>query len=90
MTFFQKKDNLRNVPPKEPGQTRVLLFSDIHLGLFPSRIRQLLTKRILGSFNHLLRRRRKVRVERIAALAELMPGIDADVTVYCNPASSLR
>ena len=88
MTFFQKKDNLRNVPPKESEQVRLLLFSDIHLGLFPSRIGQLLNKRILGSFNHLLRRRHKVRVERIAALAKLLPGIDADVTVCAGDLTS--
>ena len=76
------------MPDKEPGQTRVLLFSDIHLGLFPRRISQLLNKRILGSFNHLLRRRHKVRAERIAALAELMPGIDADVTVCAGDLTS--
>ena len=88
MTFFQKNDNLRTVPAKEAGQARVLLFSDIHLGLFPRRIGQLLNKRILGSFNHLLRRRRKVRAERIAALAELMPGIDADVAVCAGDLTS--
>ena len=88
MTFFQKNDNLRTVPVKAPGQVRVLLFSDIHLGLFPRRIGQLLNKRILGSFNHLLRRRHKVRVERIAALAGLMPCIDADVTVCAGDLTS--
>jgi len=76
------------VPEKEKGQTRVLLFSDIHLGLFPRRLVQLMNKRLLGSVNHLLRRRHKVRAQCISALAAAMPSINADVTVCAGDLTS--
>ncbi len=68
------------LPPKPNGARRVLLFSDLHIGVFP-RVSQMLNKRLLGAFNHLFRRRNRLRADNIARLAELLPRIEPDVTI---------
>ena len=68
------------IPPKNDGVKRVLLFSDLHIGVFP-RLSQMLNKRALGAFNHFFRRRNRLRAENISRLAELRPQINPDVTI---------
>jgi len=76
------------IPPKPSGAKRVLLFSDLHLGVFP-RLSQMLNKRVLGAFNHLFRRRNRLRGENISRLAELRPQIAPDVTICAGDLGSV-
>lgn len=77
-----------DTPPKPDGAQRIVLFSDIHLGLFPKSILQLWNKRILGSFNHLLRRRHRIKKERIAQLAKMLPALKPDWVVCTGDITS--
>ncbi len=73
--------SIDKLPDKRPGDTRVLLFSDIHLGAPFESAGQIFSKRILGALNYHLKRKGKIRPERISRLAELMPRIAPDVTI---------
>ena len=81
--------SLASLPEKAPGQFRILLFSDIHLGLFPRRLCEMLNKRAIGAVNHFFRRRHKVCAERIEELARAMPQISPDVTVCAGDLTSV-
>ena len=76
------------IPPKQDGAKRVLLFSDLHLGVFP-RLSQMLNKRVLGAFNHFFRRRNSLRPSNISRLAELLPQIAPDVTICAGDLGSV-
>ena len=75
-------------PPKPNGARRVLLFSDLHIGVFP-RVSQMLNKRLLGAFNHLFRRRSRLRADNVARLAGLLPRINPDVTICAGDLGSV-
>ncbi|MBQ7650847.1 MAG: metallophosphoesterase [Victivallales bacterium] len=76
------------IPPKPSGAKRVLLFSDLHLGVFP-RLSQMLNKRFLGAFNHLFRRRNRLRADNISRLAELRTQIMPDITICAGDLGSV-
>ena len=78
-----------SLPEKASGQFRILLFSDIHLGLFPRHLREMLNKRAIGAVNHFFRRRHKICAEHIDGLAALMPRISPDVTVCAGDLTSV-
>ncbi len=76
------------LPPKPNGVRRVLLFSDLHVGVFP-RVSQMLNKRFLGAFNHLFRRRNRLQADNVARLAELLPQIKPDITICAGDLGSV-
>ena len=76
------------LPPKTDGARRVLLFSDLHIGVFP-RLSEMLNKRFLGAFNHFFRRRNRLKTENIVRLAELLPQINPDVTICAGDLGSV-
>ncbi len=76
------------IPPKPNGAKRVLLFSDLHIGVFPH-LFQMLNKRALGAFNHFFRRRNRLKAENIIRLAELRPQINPDVTICAGDLGSV-
>ena len=77
------------IPSKPSGAVRILLFSDIHIGLRPSLRELLFSKRILGYLNHLVRRRSRIRPERIQRLADLLPEIKPDAVLCTGDLSSI-
>lgn len=72
-----------NLPPRHQGGTRILLFSDLHLGCFPKSLRELCGKRWQGFLNHQLLRRWRVRRDNISRLARLLPELSPDL-VLCG------
>ena len=82
-------DQKGNLPAKPEGHVRLLHFSDIHIGLQPSLRDLLFTKRILGYFNHLIRRRHRIRTDFIQTLAALLPQIQPDAVLCTGDISSI-
>ena len=76
------------LPPKRDGAKCVLLFSDLHIGVFP-RLSEMLNKRFLGAFNHFFRRRNRLRSDNIERLAKLLPQVKPDVTICAGDLGSV-
>lgn len=92
-TMYKVETHILNIdrpelPPKRDGARRVLLFSDLHIGVFP-RLSEMLNKRFLGAFNHFFRRRNRLRSENIERLAKLLPQINPDVTICAGDLGSV-
>lgn len=77
------------IPPKDDGAVRVIVFSDIHLGIFPQSPLRLLSKRFLGSFNHLLNRRHRLHSNNIAKLASQIPTLKPDAVLCAGDLTSV-
>lgn len=60
---------------------RIVHFSDLHFGVFPSRLLSLPGKCLLGACNHLLRRRWHFAADRLSYLAARLPDLSPDLVI---------
>ena len=68
---------------------RIAHFSDVHVGCWPQGISTYFDKRILGSFNFLLRRRAYVRLERLSRAADCLRELAPDWVVFTGDLTSV-
>ena len=68
---------------------RIIHFSDLHAGFFSLQHGGFLDKRLFGCLNHLLRRRRQFRAERLQSAAKVFAALKADFFVCTGDLTSV-